>query len=169
MDLTHEVEFSLATEMSFDEAMSFVADVPRSLQHADFLAELQVLTGEPPLVRAAIPVSAAMFGQRELPFSSELRRTAAGARLVPLAIEPDGPGWAEVAGEARVSDQGKTRRIDYGFVVTVHLRVPAADRWGTQALLSMIEFTADAVLRKVTQRLPDAIGRAVASQAVSTT
>jgi len=167
MDLTHRVDFSLDTEMSFEEAMEFVGDVPRSLQHADFLAELQVLTGEPPRVQAAIPVSAALFGQRELPFSSELQRTSSGARLLPLTIIPTGPGWAEVAGEATVSDLGAGRRIDYAFVVTVHLRIPTADRWGTQALVRMIEFTADAVLRKVTQRLPETIAKAAASSVIS--
>lgn len=166
MNLTHRVEFSLDSEMSFDEALEFVGDVPRSLRYADFLAELQVLTGEPPLVQAAIPVSAALFGQRELPFSSELERTASGARLVPLQISPAGPGWAEVAGEAKVHDLGALRRIDYAFVVTVHLRIPAADRWGTQALVRMIEFTADAVVRKVTQRLPATIAKAAATSVV---
>lgn len=160
MHLTHEVSFSLHTPMSLDRAKEFVADVPGSLRFADFLAELQVLTGDPPVVCAAIPVSAAMFGQRELPFRSELHHTESGARLVPVGIEPEGPGWAEVAGEATVSELGRQRQLDYSFEVAVHLRLPPADRWGTQALVRMIEFTAGAVLRKVTAQLPDAVARA---------
>ncbi|HZJ10790.1 MAG TPA: DUF3809 family protein, partial [Trueperaceae bacterium] len=103
---------------------------------------------------------AAMFGQRELPFRSELRKTPSGAKLVPLDIEPVGPGWAAVAGEATVSDLGSERRLDYSFEVTVHLSLPTADRWGTQALVRMIEFTAGAVLRKVIAQLPDAVAKA---------
>src|SRR5690606_24641524 len=102
----------------------------------------------------------AMFGQRELPFRSELHLTPGGARLVPVGIDPDGPGWAEVAGEATVSDLGPQRQLDYSFQVTVHLRLPPADRWGTQALVRMIEFTATAILRKVTAQLPEAVSRA---------
>lgn len=160
MDLTHEVTFSLLTPMTYDQALEFVIDVPGSLRFADFLAELQVLTRRPAVVCAAIPVSAAMFGQRELPFRSELHRTPAGARLVPVPIEPLGPGWADVAGEATVTDLGNVRRLDYEFEVTVHLRLPAAERWGTQALVRMIEFTAGAVLRKVTAQLPEAVAKA---------
>lgn len=160
MDLTHEVSFSLMTPKSHAEALRFVLDVPESLRFADFLAELQVLSRLPPVVCAAIPVSAAMFGQRELPFRSELLRTPLGARLVPVRIEPTGPGWAEVAGEATVSELGDMRRLDYEFEVTVHLRLPRADRWGTQALVRMIEFTAATVLRNVTAQLPEAVAKA---------
>jgi len=160
MDLTHEVSFSLLSPMTLAEAKAFVVDVPASLRYADFLAELQVLVGDLPVVCAAIPVSAAMFGQRELPFRSELHLTHDGARLVPIGIEPNGPGWAEVAGEARVSEEGRQRRLDYSFQVTVHLRLPPAERWGTQALVRMIEFTATSVLRKITAQLPAAVSRA---------
>lgn len=166
MDLRHEVSFSLLSPMTMEQAKEFVVDVPASLRFADFLAELQVLTGQPPVVSAAIPVSAAMFGQRELPFRSELHLTAAGARLVPLVIEPEGPGWAEVAGEAKVSDLGRDRRLDYSFEVAVHLRLPPAERWGTQALVRMIEFTAQTVLRRVTAQLPEAVSRAAGVRTV---
>ena len=91
------------------EATQFARDVPRTLSHADFLADLQVVTGDPTVVTAAIPVSAAMFGQRELPFRSVLEPMPTGARLRALDIAPDGPGWALVAGEAGAGRGGVAR------------------------------------------------------------
>ena len=118
---------------------------------------------------AAIPVSAAMFGQRELPFRSELEETVDGARLVGVKIDPDGPGWALVSGEARVARLTPTRsRIDYAFDISVSLRLPPAERWGERALTRMIEFTARTVLGKVASELPKAVGRAAGMATVVT-
>ena len=119
---------------------------------------------------AAIPVSAAMFGQRELPFRSVLEHTAHGARLRSLDIEWDGPGWALVSGEARVTPVGQgarqTARIDYRFEITVRLKLPKAERWGQRALTRMIEFTAKTVLSQVAEKLPGAVARAAGVAAV---
>jgi hypothetical protein len=107
-------------------------------------------------------VNAAFLGQRALPFESELVVTEAGARLVGRPLDPDGPGWAEVDGEAEVSARaagGRTggARVRYRFDVRVHLRLPEPERWGGRALLHMIEFTARAVLERVTAQFPAAI------------
>lgn len=170
VDLAHSVSFALDLEMSPAAAVEFARDVPRTLSRADFLADLQVITGDPSIVTAAIPVSAAMFGQRELPFRSVLEHTAHGARLRSLDIEPDGPGWALVSGEARVTPVGQgarqTARIDYRFEITVRLKLPKAERWGQRALTRMIEFTAKTVLSQVAEKLPGAVARAAGVAAV---
>lgn len=167
MVIRHEVRFALEVPMSSAEATAFARDVPRTLRHADFLADLQVLAGEQAVVSASIPVSAAMFGQRELPFRSVLLPTPTGARLEGTPIAPDGPGWALVSGEARVSPAGAGKsRIDYSFDVTVHLRLPTAERWGERALTRMIEFTARTVLTRVVDELPQAVARAAGVTAV---
>jgi len=167
VEIRHEVRFALAVDMTAAEATRFARDVPRTLRHADFLADLQVVAGDPAVVSAAIPVSAALFGQRELPFRSVLVPTAAGARLEGTPLEPDGPGWALVSGEARVSPEGAGRsRIDYAFDITVHLKLPRAERWGERALTRMIEFTARTVLTRVATELPRAVARAAGVAAV---
>ncbi len=161
MEIRHEVRFALALDMTAAEATAFARDVSRTLAHADFLADLQVVAGEPAVVSAAIPVSAAMFGQRELPFRSVLVPTPAGARLEGTPLAPDGPGWALVSGEARVSPAGQGRaRIDYAFDITVHLRLPRAERWGERALTRMIEYTARTVLTQVAAELRSSVARA---------
>jgi carbon monoxide dehydrogenase subunit G len=165
MDLSHEILFSLPVDLDPARAIEFVRDVPRSLRTADFLAELQVVTSTPPVVSAAIPVSAALFGQRELPFRSQLHRTEAGAKLVPIEFDYDGPGWAHVAGEATVTPAGKGSRLDYTFHITVHVRLPESDHWGAQALVKMIEYTARTVLQKVMNRLPTAVAAAAGLEA----
>jgi len=162
VDLSHEIRFSLPVDLPPGRAVAFVRDVPRSLRRADFLAELQVVTSNPPIVSAAIPVSAALFGQRELPFRSELHRTARGARLVPIDFDYDSPGWADVAGEAVVSPEGSGSRLDYTFHITVHVRLPEAEHWGTQALVKMIAYTTRTVLHKVMNQLPAAVSAAAA-------
>lgn len=167
MDLSHEIRFSLAVDLAPDAATAFVRDVPRSLKRADFLADLQVVASRPPLVSAAIPVSAALFGQRELPFRSELHRTPTGARLVPITFDFDGPGWADVSGEAEVTPDGAGSTLDYSFNITVHVRLPESDHWGAQALVKMIRFTARTVLEKVMDRLPLAVAQAAAEQSTA--
>lgn len=167
MDLSHEIRFSLPVELPRARAVSFVRDVPRSLRMADFLSELQVIAATPPIVSAAIPVSAALFGQRELPFKSQLHQTESGARLVPVDLAFDGPGWADVAGEAHVVATGATSRLDYTFNITVHVRLPDSDHWGAQALKKMIEYTARTVLLKVMNRLPAAVAAAAGFEAAS--
>jgi len=165
VDLSHEIRFSLDVELGPNAARTFVRDVPRSLRRADFLADLQVVTSHPPIVSAAIPVSAALFGQRELPFRSELHHTPSGARLVPTEFAFDGPGRADVSGEAEVSPSGTGSRLDYSFNITVRVLLPESDHWGAQALVKMIRFTARTVLQRVMDRLPQAVAEAAAELA----
>lgn len=164
MVLSHEVSFALDLDLPPEEARAFVRDVPRSLSRATFLADLQVVASSPLVVAATLPVNAALFGQRELPFRSELRFTEDGARLRGLPIEPEGPGWAEVSGGARVSAlPSHGSRVEYRFAVTIHLDLPAPEKWGGRALLKMIEFTARSVLEGVMDRFPEAIREAAAA------
>ena len=162
MDLSREVGFVIDLAMSQARALEFVRDVPRSLSLADFLADLQVLAGKPRIVAASLPVSAALFGQHELPFRSELHDTGDGARLVALPLTPTGPGWAEVSGAAKVSSAGASSRVDYQFAVTVHLKLPEAAAWGERALTKLIAMTAESALRNVVDRFPSALAGAAA-------
>ena len=157
MDLTHEVSFVLDLDLPREAARDFVRDVPRSLSQATFLSDLQVVEGKPKVVTAALPVNAALFGQRELPFRSELTYTADGASLSGLPLAPEGPGWAEVSGDARVLGAERGCRVEYSFRITIHLALPAPEKWGGRALLSMIEFTTQSVLRGVMGSLPAAV------------
>lgn len=157
MDLTHEVSFVLDLDLPPEAGRSFVRDVPRSLSQATFLADLQVVEGAPKIVTATLPVNAALFGQRELPFRSELTYTDAGARLTGLPLSPEGPGWAEVSGDARVLHAERGCRVEYRFCITIHLALPAPEKWGGRALLSMIEFTAKSVLQGVMASFPAAV------------
>ncbi len=173
MTLEHQVVFDLELALPRAEALAFVRDVPRSLAKATFLEALTVVPGEPELVRAALPVNAAFLGQRSLPFESELVVTEAGARLIGRSLDPEGPGWAEVDGEAEVAPSaaggraGHGARVRYRFDVRVHLRLPEPERWGGRALLHMIEFTARSVLERVTAQFPAAI-QAAAIEAEAT-
>jgi hypothetical protein len=157
VDLTHEVSFTFELGLPWAEARAFVRDVPRSLSHADFLADLQVVESRPRIVTATLPVNAALFGQRELPFRSELSFVDTGAVLRGLPLEVDGPGWAEVSGEARVEPVGGASRAHYAFSITIHLDLPAPEKWGGRALLKMVEFTAGSVLRGVVAHFPEAV------------
>jgi hypothetical protein len=155
--LDHQVAFDLDLNLPPSDALAFVRDVPRSLAHADFLRSLRVDGHDPVVVAAELPVNAALFGQRLLPFRSRLETTVAGARLVGLPLEHDGPGWAVVDGEAEVAPEGSRARVRYRFHVRVHLRLPEAERWGGRALLRMIEYTAQTVLERVTAAFPHAL------------
>lgn len=158
------ISFQLELEMSESEALAFVRDVPRSLAHADFITDLRLRHGSPPSVSASLPVSAALFGRRELPFESEIHHQPAGASLRPLPLSGESRGWVELAGEVDVAANGSGSRASYAFEVTAHLRLPIADRWGTRALTKMIELTAASLLRDLVARLPAAIERAANEQ-----
>jgi hypothetical protein len=155
MTLEHEVAFDLNLNLPPDRALAFVRDVPLSLSRADFLRSLRVEDG---VVYATLPVNAALFGQRLLPFESALVTTRDGAQLLGRPLEHDGPGWAWVDGEAHVGPgANEGSRVHYRFRVKVHLRLPEAERWGGQALLRMIGYTAQTVLERVTAAFPAAI------------
>lgn len=155
--LDHRIAFSLQVRLAEDAAREFVRDAPRSLRHADFLTDLTV-AGEPPVVSAALQVSVAIFGRRSLPFQSRLEVTPLGARLSPLPCATDGAGWVELTGEGRAFGDGPGRsRLEYDFALAVNLATPSSERWGTQALLKMIELTAASVLKRLIERFPRAI------------
>ena len=160
MTLDHQVDFDLELKLAPAAALDFVRDVPRSLAHADFLRSLRLEGRDPVVVAAELPVNAALFGQRLLPFRSALEATPRGARLVGLPLDHDGPGWALVDGDADVEPAAGGARVRYRFHVRVHLRLPEAERWGGQALLRMIEYTAQTVLERVTAAFPAALAAA---------
>jgi hypothetical protein len=155
--LDHQVAFDLDLTLPAADALAFVRDVPRSLAHADFLRSLRVEGTDPVVVVAELPVNAALFGQRLLPFRSQLVPTPRGASLIGLPLEHDGPGWAQVDGDAEVEPSPTGARVRYTFHVRVHLRLPEAERWGGHALLRMIEYTAKTVLERVTAAFPRAL------------
>ena len=75
-------------------------------------------------------------------------------------VKTNEPGWAEVAGVATVYPRPKGSHVEYRFDITIHLRLPKAEKWGGQALTKMIEFTANKVLEKVTSQFPSAVQQA---------
>lgn len=154
MRITRAVAFDLASSLDRPTAVAFVRDVGRSLSHADFLSELRTSDGG--VVTAELPVNAALFGQQKLRFRSRLETTPSGARLVGLDLG-DRPGWARVSGEARVAPLPTGSRLDYRFDIEIHLHLPEPERWGGRALVKMIEVTADQVLRRVSDRFPEAV------------
>lgn len=158
MNLSHSVTFTFDLALSQGVAIDFVRDVKTSLSQADFIEDLQVDADG--IVRAYLPVNAALFGQQLLEFRSRLIPTAKGAKLEALAITTDEPGWAEVAGEAVVSPRPVGSEVRYQFDITIHLQLPKAERWGGRALTKMIEFTAQRVLERITASFPAAVQRA---------
>ena len=64
---------------------------------------------------------------------------------------------AEVSGDARVIPSETGCRVEYGFRIAIHLALPAPEKWGGRALLSMIEFTARNVLAGVMASFPAAV------------
>lgn len=158
--LRHEVRFAFEVPLAEAEGRALVRDPQRSLRHAGFLNALRVDPGDPPRVTAELPVNAGPFGVDALPFASDLIVTEDGARLEPRVVDGRGLGWAEVEGEARVTqaDGDPSRsRLEHRFEITVHLATPTAERWGAQALMKMIELTAANVLKRVAAEFPLAL------------
>jgi hypothetical protein len=164
----HSVRFELDVALDHEEALAFVRDVRASLARARFLRDLTV--GPPQggggvgIVTATLPVNAALFGQRDLPFRSRLHRTPDGARLEGLPIDAQGPGWAQVSGSVEVAPATLGSRLAYGFDIRVHVALPEPERWGGQALTKMIAYTASTVLARVTDAFPAAVAEAAADR-----
>lgn len=169
MELSYPFSFRVELACGFDDALVFVRDVSASLKYAEVLTDLQVIAGEPSVISASLPVSAALFGQHELPFRSALHPTGDGAELEALPVEARGPGSAEVAGSAKVRSALSGSVVDYSFVITVRLRLPEGSKWGEKALLKMVNLTAGSVLRSVASRLEPAVARAAAEFDPATT
>ena len=81
MTFSHAIDFAFDLALDAAVAIDFVHDVRGSLKHVDFIRDVRVQSGSPALVEATIPVNAALFGQRQLPFKSQLVRTPKGALL----------------------------------------------------------------------------------------
>lgn len=153
MRITENLRFGFSSDLEPPAALQFVRDVQRSLASSHLLDGLRVVPGDPPHVHASLPVNTPLFGRRQLPFVSELLITPDGAALVPTVTESEGRGWAEVGGEAKVTQAGAGSRIEYALRLTINLDLPEAERWGTRALTKMIELTAGSVLQQLSQRL----------------
>lgn len=160
MELSYPFSFAVSLACDAEDALAFVRDVPGSLRHAEVLSDLQVVRGEPSVISASLPVSAALFGQHELPFRSALHDTPDGARLEALPVVAKGPGSAEVGGAAAVRALPSGSEVDYSFVITVRLSLPEGGKWGEKALLKLVNLTALSVLRSVASRLEPAVARA---------
>jgi hypothetical protein len=166
----HEVRFDLEVGLSWGEAVAFVRDVRASLARAHFLRDLRVEPqedGSAGLVTATLPVNAALFGQRDLPFRSRLHLVPGGARLEGLPLETAGPGWAEVSGSVEVTPSRHGSHLTYGFDIRVHVALPEPERWGGRALTRMIAYTASSVLTRVTDAFPAAVAGAAEARRVA--
>lgn len=164
--LSRRIAFEVPVALAYDESIDFVRDVRASLAHADFVDDVEV--DDRGTVTASLVVNASMFGQRRLPFVSDLEDTAQGARLRGRALEQS-IGWARVDGSAVVRPTPSASVLAYTFDVDIHLVLPEPERWGGRALLKMVEVTADRVLVRLQEVLPDAIATAAAGYAVPDT
>ncbi len=169
MKLTHTVHFAFDLALAQREAVAFVQDAQQSLSKAEFIRNLEVIpvdreTGaeETQQVSASIPINAALFGQHDLSFGSVLIPNAKGARLEPRTPEKPKMGWAEVAGEASVRPLPNGSHVEYSFDITIHLDLPQPEKWGGQALIKMIHFTAQRVLEGIAAEFPKAVQDAAA-------
>ena len=160
MELSHEIDFTFELALDRALAIAFVRDVALSLSHAKFLEDIDVRSGSPSSVSAAIPVNAALLGKRRLAFESVFEPTPRGAVLSGKPLSDHPLGHAVVSGEAIVTTLPHCSRVDYHFVITVHLDLPEPEKWGGRALLKMVEFTADRMLERVVAQFPVAIERA---------
>ena len=181
MKLTHTVHFAFDLSLAQREAVAFVQDAQQSLSKASFIRNLEVaqvegvqvegvqvdgaqingVAGEQ-RVKASIPINAALFGQHDLSFQSVLIPNVKGARLEPLIPDEPKMGWAEVAGEADVRPLPSGSHVEYHFDITIHLDLPQPEKWGGQALLKMIHFTAQRVLEGIAAEFPKAVQDAAA-------
>lgn|GEM_PF-668354 len=172
MTIDYNVTFSFALPLPLQAALGFVRDVKTSLQYAAFLKEIAVTPdpgSEHQLVRASLPINAALFGQHDLSFKSRLVITPHGARLEGLSLGGDKAGWAELSGEAEVNGLPTGSMAHYTFQIVVHLELPTPEKWGGKALLKMIDLTARTVLASVTEGFPQAVQRAAAETALALT
>ena len=164
MKLTHTVHFAFDLSLAQREAVAFVQDAQQSLSKAEFIRDLTVSPGAESTqeVSASIPINAALFGQHDLSFQSVLTPNARGARLEPRSPDEPKMGWAEVAGEASVRPLPSGSHVEYGFDITIHLDLPQPEKWGGQALIKMIHFTAQRVLEGIAAEFPKAVQDAAA-------
>ncbi len=164
MKLTHTVHFAFDLSLAQREAVAFVQDAQQSLSKAQFIRDLTVVPGPQGTqeVSASIPINAALFGQHDLSFESVLLPNARGARLEPRSPAEPKMGWAEVAGEAHVRPLPNGSHVEYNFDITIHLDLPQPEKWGGQALMKMIHFTAQRVLEGIAAEFPKAVQEAAA-------
>ena len=166
MKIAHAVHFAFDLSLAQRDAVAFVQDAQQSLSKATFIRDLTVFpvqsgTGEQ-RVQASIPINAALFGQHDLSFESDLIPSAKGARLEPHTPSEPKMGWAEVAGNAEVRPLPSGSHVEYHFNITIHLDLPQPEKWGGQALLKMIHFTAQRVLEGIAAEFPKAVQEAAA-------
>ena len=165
MKLSHHIDFDFLLNLPEQTAIEFVRDVEVSLSRASFINNLTVNTDN--LIEADIPVNAALFGQQNLEFKSHLVNVEHGARLEPIDINTNAPGWAKVAGHSVVSSAKKGSRVEYRFDITIMLNLPKAEKWGGKALTKMIEFTAQKVLERICSSFPSAVQEAAKELEIS--
>jgi hypothetical protein len=131
------------------EAVAFVQNIPLSLQHVGFIRNLKVDNG---LIEAVLVIPAPMVGEQQVDFSSSLLATNNGAKL--SALERSGNAWAEVWGEANVSDIAGSITIDYYLRVVAHLKLPLPEHWGGRTFAKMAESAAAQMLPRIAEDFP---------------
>ncbi len=165
MQLSHHIDFDFVLNLPVQTAISFVRDVENSLSKASFISDLKL--NDDNLLEAGIPVNAALFGQQTLEFKSHLVTIDHGARLEPIDIATNAPGWAKVSGLSVVSPAKHGSRVEYSFDITIMLNLPKAEKWGGKALTKMIEFTASKVLERICSSFPNAVQEAAKELEIS--
>lgn len=155
-----DAQFTVDVPLDHAEALKFVSRVEYALEDVNVLEDVAVTEGSPRVIRAGVPVRAAMFGQGMLKFASEIHPTKLGAKLVPLPAPADSKGWAEIGADAVVTPTENGSSIAYHFTLGAQLKLPGIMRWGENALAAIIEVTAKKLLEKLSVEFPLAIQRA---------
>ena len=150
MILSAEQSFTLRHPHGQAAALAFVREPAAALAGVRFLRGLDS-DGEQ--VWGELLVTVPLLGEVDLPFRSELVRTAQGAELRPLTLTGE-RAWVAVAGQASADEGGE---MTFAFQFQAHLATPEAEGWGGAAFEKMVQAAAGRTLERVAQALPEGL------------
>jgi Protein of unknown function (DUF3809) len=156
MKLEVEREFRFAYPGSVSDAIAFVQDVQRSLQHVAFIKNLRLEGHE---VFADLGVDVPILGEQRIDFHSRLEPREDGAVLI--ALPGAGKAWAEVSGQARALPTSQHSSIQYALQIVVHLELPIGNQWGGRAFEKMAHATAQRAVLRMTEQFPAGVLAAI--------
>ena len=150
MILSAEQSFTLRHPHGQAAALAFVREPAAALAGVRFLRGLDS-DGEQ--VWGELLVTVPLLGEVDLPFRSELVRTAQGAELRPLTLTGE-RAWVAVSGQATAAEAGE---MVFAFQFQAHLATPEAEGWGGAAFEKMVQAAAGRTLERVAQALPEGL------------
>lgn len=150
MILSAEQSFTLRHPHGQAAALAFVREPAVALAGVRFLRGLDS-DGEQ--VWGELLVTVPLLGEVDLPFRSELVRTAQGAELRPLTLTGE-RAWVAVSGQATAAEGGE---MAFAFQFQAHLATPEAEGWGGAAFEKMVQAAAGRTLERVAKALPEGL------------